>query len=1244
VEKNKKNMKLNNENNYLLATILDHTQMMVACLDPDMNFIRVNRAYAAADDKQPSFFPGKNHFDLYPNGENEEIFRRVVKTGKPHFERAKPFQYERNPERGVSYWDWDLVPVKGAQGKVEGLVLTLFDVTKRINALEDAKRSENQYKIVMEQAFDGIFLGDLAGNFLEANPCGVAMLGYSRDELLQMNLKDIIVPENLAVLPLQSEPLQKGEAVNVERQLRCKNGTKITVRERSKMLSDGRILTFVHDVTEQKRAEDRLRKSEEKFKAHYKTAPMPIYTWRREGDDFVLIDFNQEALKFTDGRIVLFLGKKVSELYADDPDIVQDYQKCYGNKTHHKREIEYRFRTTGETKYLRVTYVYVPDDMIMVYTEDITEPKLADAVRQQQQRKLEETIAARTVEISEKNKRLKIEVDRRKESEKHYKELFHESLVGNYITKPDGTFLECNQALVKIMGYASIEELLSINAVATYPNPESREKCLALLAEKKVLRNREEILVKKDGQTINIISNAVGKFDENGQLIEIHGQLLDVTNQKKAERALDDQRTKLKNYLDVAGEIVVALDRGGNVTLINTTGCQILGCDGKSDILGKNWFDHFMPSEEREKVKAVFHDLIKNKMTSAKLYENEIIAKDGQRKSILWHNSVLKDNEGKISGTLSSGSDITDQKRILRVLQKSEERYRMLVETMNEAVVAVDENGIVTFVNDRVCPMFGYSKEEVVGVNIFEKYKNNFDYKQVLKELKKRARGVESSYDISVLKKDGQQIFVHISPKVLFDDDENFKGSFAVIMDVTQQKISEEQIRLSEQIIQNMAEGVFLIRESDHEIIFVNSSAEKMFGYNRGELMGKDIRILSDANSADETIIHARLNTSGVSKVEFRNIKKDGDLFWSDASISKFKHSKHGDVIISVNKDITERKHAEEELKYQKALLECQGETSLDGVLFVSSEGKWLWHNRRFFQLWGIPANLTFLDSKKAVEFAKSRVKNPAEFVRKIEYLFKHPNEQAYDEIHLKDGRVFERYSSPVTNKEGFYYGRIWYYRDITERKQAQQEIRKSLEEKEIMLGEIHHRVKNNLQIIASLLNLQSNNAAGDVKEILYASQDRIQSMALIHEMLYQSKDFGAIDLVEYLKNLMSNLYRTYIHQNQNIHIEVKGKEAVIDLDKSITCGLLVNELVSNALKHAFPKSSDGHILLSLKKSADNIMTIEVRDNGVGFANESSTNDRSLGLKLIQMFCRQLKGKLKVQSKNGTRYKIVFHA
>jgi len=144
-------VKTRTETSQLLETILDYTPMLIAYLDPQFNFVRVNRAYAEADERIPSFFPGKNHFDLYPSSENKDIFRRVVKSGEPYFAYAKPFEYTEHPERGVTYWDWSLVPIKDLEGAVIGLVFSLENVTERVRAEEKIKASLAEKEVLLKE-------------------------------------------------------------------------------------------------------------------------------------------------------------------------------------------------------------------------------------------------------------------------------------------------------------------------------------------------------------------------------------------------------------------------------------------------------------------------------------------------------------------------------------------------------------------------------------------------------------------------------------------------------------------------------------------------------------------------------------------------------------------------------------------------------------------------------------------------------------------------------------------------------------------------------------------------------------------------------------------------------------------------------------------------------------------------------------------------------------------------------------
>jgi len=167
----------------LLQAVFDTTHLLVAYLDPDMNFLMVNRAYARADDKEPAYFVGKNHFDLYPNAENEAIFRRVAATGEPYAVLAKPFEYAGNPERGVSYWDWNLIPTRDAAGRVSGVLLTLFDVSARHHAERALRREHDFATRLLNTAPVLILLLDMRGGIQYVNPYFEQLTGYRLAEV-----------------------------------------------------------------------------------------------------------------------------------------------------------------------------------------------------------------------------------------------------------------------------------------------------------------------------------------------------------------------------------------------------------------------------------------------------------------------------------------------------------------------------------------------------------------------------------------------------------------------------------------------------------------------------------------------------------------------------------------------------------------------------------------------------------------------------------------------------------------------------------------------------------------------------------------------------------------------------------------------------------------------------------------------------------------------------------------------------
>jgi two-component sensor histidine kinase len=214
---------------------------------------------------------------------------------------------------------------------------------------------------------------------------------------------------------------------------------------------------------------------------------------------------------------------------------------------------------------------------------------------------------------------------------------------------------------------------------------------------------------------------------------------------------------------------------------------------------------------------------------------------------------------------------------------------------------------------------------------------------------------------------------------------------------------------------------------------------------------------------------------------------------------------------------------------------------------------------------------------------------------------------------------------------------------DITAQKNSEEDILKSLKEKEILLKEIHHRVKNNLQVISSILNLQTAYLKDKhTINILKECQNRIKTMAFIHESLYQNKDFSQINFSEYIVTLVKNLFYSFEANQQKIRANFDVEPILLNLDTSIPCGLIVNELVSNALKYAFSETKEGAIFVELKKENGKIKML-IADNGRGIPEEINyKNTETLGLQLVNTLTEQINGTISMKQNKGTIFEIIF--
>ncbi len=343
--------------------------------------------------------------------------------------------------------------------------------------------------------------------------------------------------------------------------------------------------------------------------------------------------------------------------------------------------------------------------------------------------------------------------------------------------------------------------------------------------------------------------------------------------------------------------------------------------------------------------------------------------------------------------------------------------------------------------------------------------------------------------------------------------------------------------------------------------------------------------------------------------------------------------------------DISDRKQAEQIQEFQAVITRNMAE----GICVVRADnGIICYANRKFEQMFGY--DLGELDGQHVSIVNYANDEAGAEAVNQAIRRAVLDNLEATYEVHnvKKDGTPF--WCSATTSVfEHPEYGMVLVavHQDISDRKESQEKLQASLKEKELLLKEIYHRVKNNLQVVYSLLNLQSRKVLDSLAlSVLRDSQSRVRAMALVHEKLYKSDDLTRIDLADYIHSLAYSLLETYQSSSNCIALRLEIEPYSLDIETALPCGLILTELMSNSLKYAFPDGRPGEIAITSSLDADHQVLLEVKDNGVGLSSDFDLERvPSLGLSLVQNLAKQIKGAVTILARpTGTAFQITFPA
>ena len=468
--------------------------------------------------------------------------------------------------------------------------------------------------------------------------------------------------------------------------------------------------------------------------------------------------------------------------------------------------------------------------------------------------------------------------------------------------------------------------------------------------------------------------------------------------------------------------------------------------------------------------------------------------------------------------------------------------------------------------------------------------------------------------------------------------------------DFDRRKIEEALLKSEERfrrVVESAPNAMVLINHLG-QIDMVNAQAERLFGYQRAEMLGQPVELLVPKRLRTA---HPELRQSFFNDPKSRpmgagrdlfGVRKDGSEFPVEIGLNPIE-TDEGTLVLSSVVDLSARKRMEE--RFRRVV-----EFAPNAMVMISASGRIEMVNAQAELLFGYERSELLGQPIETLVPKRFRGHHPGLRTTFMNDPKSRPMGAGRDLFGLrKDGTEFpvEIGLNPIETDEGPMV--LSAIVDISDRKQKENHIQAALKEKDVLLGEVHHRVKNNLQIVHSLLDLQSARIDDElVREMLRDSQNRIRSMALIHQTLYQSKDFAGVDFGNFLDTLIPTLISSYGIDPSRIALSIKADDVQLPLNAAVPAGLLVNELISNALKHAFPDGRAGEITVMLRSDADrgaaaNLIVLTVSDDGVGIPDGLNLQQTdTLGLQLVALLTDQLHGKLDIRRQDPTQFVIEF--
>jgi PAS domain S-box-containing protein len=666
-----------------------------------------------------------------------------------------------------------------------------------------------------------------------------------------------------------------------------------------------------------------------------------------------------------------------------------------------------------------------------------------------------------------------------------------------------------------------------------------------------------------------------------------------------------------------------------------------------------------------------FIELIQKKGTLTNF--NKVYGEDTDKQKFLVFNFYLDFESQIIEGNILDITEITLRTKALR---ENENKYRVIYEESNDSIVLLDQDRIID-INQQGLKLFGKSYDFILEKSLWDftynqspELKNNYD--NLIKVLKEKKQ-VKFNW---VFAKENSFIDVSISIVELnLGDDLVYQ---CVIRDETERNTNIRALENSKQtfesIIENTPEGFLILREDN--CLFASQEFFRIFNIEQkraseiqlnDSFFGvnlKSFKYLIEEHIADKQIKQKQFKFNIDQKDVEIDITIVSIIFEEqEASLLILKDVSYQNELSKevlraelaeetnkkLEKEIEERQKAEQKLASEYLRTNAIFDSSENTLMFTLDTNLKITSYNRHCKLYFDYQTKKDLAVGNLFESYFEQIISPIK-MRYFRYLLSSLRKGKSHLLELKFINIYnekkwmELYLNPIFDINGTVTEISLVTHDITFKKNYEKELITSLKEKEVLLKEVHHRVKNNLQIISSILNLQSSYIEDEkILEIIEESRHRIRSMAIIHENLYQTKNFSSINFKNYSRELVRNLISSY-QFNKNLEVELVEKVELVELnlDQAIPCGLIINELITNSMKYAFPQMKKGKIYLELKEKNTNI-TLVVGDSGVGLPKDFNVKEtETLGLQLVMTLVEQLDGNIKIETNKGIKYFITF--